>query len=214
MEDLDPSAGDAGLLGQPEVHDSLGRGTEFLELSDDDVEQAPPGPDDAIAPPRGVFDALVHGPRVSPGIRPHPPAPPPPRPPPSSCGPVAFRPSRDRMSSWPKVDHSLNPGGGRNYLRLSVTFGTSHFTCRAICTAHNGVPCSMTKSMRYHRPIGQLWAWLEAGHGLSKDQHACVVPSFEQRRRARQEFEALADVGEMLTAECGGVGLGEPQDTW
>ena len=72
----------------------------------------------------------------------------------------------------------------------------------------------MTKSMRYHRPIGRLWAWLTAGYGLTKEQHAAVVPSLDDRRRARQEFEALADVREFVTAECGGVGLGEPQDTW
>ena len=212
LED-DPTAGDAGVLGREHVHDLLAQGN-VLELSDDDDDDVPqaPSPDVPQAPrssQHSVFNALAHGPRASRGSRPHPPeialrtsVP---------RGLVAFRPSRDRNVDWPKVDHSLGLSGGRNYIRLSVTFGTSHFTCRAICTAHGGVPCSLTKSCRYSRPIGRLWAWLQHGPGMTREQHRDFAPSLEERRLARREFEALDDISDFLNAECGGPGLGEPE---
>lgn len=216
----DETAGDAGVLGQEDVHDSLNRGMELIELSDAEEEQAPSGPDDSPSGPNSalprrnrssVFDVLVHGPRVTPA-QPHPPSLNRVEPVPRHL--VAFRLSRDRNSNWPKVDHSLSVDGKRNYLRLTVTFGTSHFTCRAICQAHGGIPCSLTKSCKRHRPIGRMWAWLKAGEGLTREQHGDFVPSLEQRRQARREFESLDDISDFVNAECGGPGLGEPQETW
>ena len=68
--------------------------------------------------------------------------------------------------------------------------------------------------MLQERPIGELWAWLHVGmqgRFLTKEEHCGFHPSHAERAAARLEFEAGgADVQQWLTAECGGVGLGEP----
>ena len=70
--------------------------------------------------------------------------------------------------------------------------------------------------MREGRPLGYLWAWLQFADDpsvTSKDDHEAYQPLFETRCEARREFEALEDdVRELLSAESGGPGPGEPSE--
>ena len=128
---------------------------------------------------------------------------------------VRFMPHRQQGQLWPKILHSENLRAQRCYVRYSVTMGSEHPDIRAVCTWH-GHPCTLSKSCRYHRPVGRLWAWLNAGASCgSKEEHVAYVPSWEERKAARIEFESLGtDVSEFLEGELGGVGVGEPEATW
>ena len=63
--------------------------------------------------------------------------------------------------------------------------------------------------------MGELWAWLHYGMRpdvTSSAAHFAYNPTYAERAAARLEFEAGgADVQQVLAAECGGVGLGEPE---
>ena len=125
-----------------------------------------------------------------------------------------FKPCRDFRSIWPKILHSQNELGQRCFLRLSTTWGNTHQDMRAVCI-HHGSHCSKSRSCKFERPVGRLWAWLNAGAAIgSKEDHAKYVPTLEDRTLARLEFENLPDTREFLDAECGGFGLGEPDRTW
>ena len=69
----------------------------------------------------------------------------------------------------------------------------------------------MTRNGRVHRPIGRLWAWLDAGHLFdTAEQHKKHAPDFAARVAARAEVEALPEVQDFLQHESGGPGAGEP----
>ena len=86
---------------------------------------------------------------------------------------------------------------------------------RAECPQHEN--CTLSRTCRggmragAGRPIGHLWAWLEAAHVcVDKDQHKRCKPSYEERRTARVAFQALPGVQAWVDAEYGGEGI-EPE---
>ena len=87
---------------------------------------------------------------------------------------------------------------------------------RAECPQHPN--CTLSRKCRGSmragagRPIGHLWAWLEAAHVcVDKEEHKRFKPSYEERRTARVAFQALHGVQAWVDAEYGGEGI-EPEE--
>ena len=141
---------------------------------DGSQEEGHPGAvSDPVVPGGGshrnsLLACLRHGPRLAEGRAPPPPV------------PDVLAPCRDRRAAWPKVIASHSSG---SYLRLSQTWGKQHWDCRAICREHGpDVSCTRTRNMREWRPVGRLWWWLQAGQGLSYEDHQkcpCLITSNE-----------------------------------
>ena len=102
---------------------------------------------------------------------------------------------------------------------MSMTHGKHHDDFRAVCAVHTC--CTLTKSRRFHRPMGRLQAWLDFADTPEcrnaedpRAAHRDFVPSFAQRVGARDVFESIVDAADLLQGECGRPGDGEPVDTW
>lgn len=113
-------------------------------------------------------------------------------------------PRRDRRAPFPKIIHSV-AGSKQSYLRLSQTVGNAWSDMRAVCGRH--AVCSVSRSCRIHRPVGYLWAWLDAADAcVSKEEHVAFVPDFATRRSARDVFSAIPGTEDWLQAEAQGEG--------
>lgn len=113
-------------------------------------------------------------------------------------------PRRDRRAPFPKIIHSV-VGSKQSYLRLSQTVGNAWSDMRAVCGRH--AACSVSRSCRIHRPVGYLWAWLDAADAcVSKEEHVAFVPDFATRRAARDVFSAIPGTEDWLQAEAQGEG--------
>ena len=119
-------------------------------------------------------------------------------------------PRRDRRAPFPKMLHR-QWAGKQSYLRLSETLGVTWKDMRAVCSKHFG--CTLSKSCRTRRPVGLLWAWLEAAENFdSKEAHKAFIPDYERRLQAREAFSLIDESKDWLDAEDGGTGGAEPAD--
>ena len=149
------------------------------------------------------------------------PPPPPaatPPPPPAAAAPRPRAPGvahRDYSVDWPKMLHSTNSEGQHSYLRVSQAHGARFMDMRALCSYHQP-RCQFSSTCgQGRRPVGRLWAWLNAAEDFSsKLAHRRYVPPYPERVLARDEFEMLPGNEDWLVSETGGVGLPEPVETW
>ena len=124
--------------------------------------------------------------------------------------PVLHGPRVCRVSAWPKMLRHQH-GTKWSYLRVSQTWGKSHWDMRAVCAC-----CGSTFDKNCNngkRPVGLLWSWLIwSEHHCVGDRnlHHRQRPDHAARKVARAEFEALAGNDQWLDAEGGGRGGGEP----
>ena len=109
---------------------------------------------------------------------------------------------------------SVTPYRTKSYLRLVINASQSRYEINAICMAHPGTICRISRGCYNNRPIGFLWWWLGQGRGRTSDEHKALArgkgPTYAQRFAARQSFECIPGVEDFLAAEAGGVGQGEP----
>ena len=209
-------AGDACVLDLPSDEDPRCVAQSW-ELTSSDEEPAPPQP---VAPRRrssvchrqawaAVVDSVTSSRRVS--VAASSPAGPSAAAAPDP-GEPAFMPHINMASAFPQFVHSRTVAGRKSYIRLSPAWGRDSWDMRAICAEHG---CSLSKNCSGERPLGRLWAWLDAGAAMgSKLEHQQHVPDLEARRRARRHFEALPGARMFLAEESGGPGRGEPEETW
>ena len=100
--------------------------------------------------------------------------------------------------------HSVIGGGKEHYIRLSQTLGADWQDMRGVCAVH-GNDCSLSRSCRSKRPVGQVWAWLEYGAipGITKQHHKTYRPDKATRHAARRRFaSAYPDAGQWFEAEA------------
>ena len=96
-----------------------------------------------------------------------------------------------------------------SYLMLRRHEGQSWFELRAVCGKHR--LCSYTKSCRLKRPIGLLWAWLDAADRCEdKTAHDALksgaVLDVETRISARLRFGTFDGSAAWFDAEAPGEG--------
>ena len=124
---------------------------------------------------------------------------------------MIFQPRRCRRDPFPKIIHSVNSRNQQSYIKISTTVGKNFQDMRAVCRWHE--TCTLTRNCRDHRPIGHLWAWLNAGpQALTKEEHRSWPISFQDRTLAREEFRDIAGTEEFFAAERSGEG--EPLISW
>ena len=97
--------------------------------------------------------------------------------------PGAFHARVCRVSRWPRVIHSPGVDGKKvNCIRMSQTWGCSHWDFKTICEMH-GPLCGWAKNGRSFRPIGRMWAWLDSAHLFdSAEAHKAFVPALHDRQ--------------------------------
>ena len=210
-------AGDAGILEHPDQDPLLQAEVNAWELTSSDEE--PAAPPRAPRPPRApaaraarASDAAPRAPVV-----------------PSPAGPEggasAIRAAAEqrvvcnvggprviRVERWPRLVHTEFPDGSTSWLRISsnvgeIGFGNFRARC-GICGA------TLDKSGRRHRPLGELWSWLSLCPGERHTHREAPSASFGDRAAARRALEQVPDAREFLEGEAGGVGLGEPQESF
>ena len=129
---------------------------------------------------------------------------------------VVFQhPRRERRAAFPRIDHpsisSVIAGAThRSYIRRSTTYGATWQDLRGVCCVHP--QCTLSRSCRNLRPVGLIFAWLEAGPSFqSKAAHKSYKPDYSTRVLARQRFAELPGSDSFLAAEADlGPAVDEP----
>ena len=209
--DGDSGGGGPDVAAVPLEPEPLGLG---LDAHRDDREApAPeaPAPEPPEAPAPVPAEAPAPEPPEAPAPEP-PEAPAPELPEAPAPEPPAGLPRRPRRPQFPRLQHSIHPESGKtSFIRLSQTAGREWKEMRAYCATHED--CYISRSCRVARPLGVLWAWLDA-HSRpdcgSARLHKDFVPDYDDRCRARTIAEGHPDAAEWVQAEAGEPGDPEP----
>ena len=108
---------------------------------------------------------------------------------------------RRGRTNWPKLHHSTAADGTESYLRLSQTANCAWMDIRAVCGRH--VNCTRTRSCKSARPLGELWAFLNAAADcVTKAHHSAYVPDYATRLAARRQVAMQPAAQQWLDAEA------------
>ena len=98
-------------------------------------------------------------------------------------------PRAPRRQDCPRL-HLCDVGRSESYMRLSQMIGNTWEDIRGVCARHG---CTMSRSCRTNRPIGEVWAWLKYGCSPqcdTKQKHVDYVPDLTAKRKARKDVLA------------------------